>query len=74
MLQELKEFTHWDDAARWLAKHGWGLGLIEQQKEAWDAATAPVETPATKAAEKPKAVEKPKTAAKKEAEAPTAAE
>lgn len=70
MLEQLKEFTHWDDAERWLAKHGWGLGLIEQQKEAWTAATTPVAKPIEKA----KAVEKPKVAVKKEAEPTVATE
>lgn len=65
MLEELKEFTHWDDAARWLAKHGWGLGLIEQQKEAWDADKASTEV---KPVEKAKTVEKAKPAPKKEAD------
>ncbi len=37
MTPEIKDFTSWPEAARWLAKHGWGLGLIEQQKELWDA-------------------------------------
>jgi hypothetical protein len=37
MTPEIKDFTTWTEAERWLARHGWGLGLIEQQKELWDA-------------------------------------
>lgn len=40
MTPEIKDFTTWAEAERWLARHGWGLGLIEQQKEYWDAAKA----------------------------------
>jgi hypothetical protein len=52
MTPEIKDFTTWPEAARWLAKHGWGLGLIEQQKELWEAEKTPA---TTKAAVKPAA-------------------
>lgn len=38
MTPEIKDFKTWEEAQRWLAKHGWGLGLIEQQKTLWDEA------------------------------------
>lgn len=36
LTQEIKELTNWDEAAAWLATHGWGLGLIEEQKLLWE--------------------------------------
>jgi hypothetical protein len=57
MTPEIKDFTIWEEAQRWLARHGWGLGLIEEQKVLWDAANPPVKVepeaapkPAVKAA------------------------
>lgn len=38
MTPEIKDFKTWEEAQRWLARHGWGLGLIEEQKVLWDAA------------------------------------
>lgn len=35
---EIKELDTWDEAQDWLARHGWGTGLIEQQKAIWDEA------------------------------------
>ena len=52
MTPEIKDFTTWPEAALWLARHGWGLGLIEQQKELWDAEKAAT---ASKVAAKPAA-------------------
>jgi hypothetical protein len=41
MTPEIKDYATWEEAQRWLAKHGWGLGLIEEQKILWDAANPP---------------------------------
>lgn len=41
MTPEIKDFKTWEEAQRWLARHGWGLGLIEEQKVLWDAANPP---------------------------------
>ena len=38
MTPEIQDFKTWEEAQRWLARHGWGLGLIEQQKILWDEA------------------------------------
>jgi hypothetical protein len=53
MIPEIKEMKTWDEAARWLAKHGWGLALIEEQKAEWDKANTPKKPTATKPATKP---------------------
>jgi hypothetical protein len=42
MTPEIKDFTTWEEARRWLARHGWGLGLIEEQKVLWDLANPPI--------------------------------
>lgn len=55
MTPEIQDFKTWEEAQRWLARHGWGLGLIEQQKILWDEAHAPVKEEAEAA---------PKTVAK----------
>lgn len=47
MTPEIKDFTTWAEAAHWLARHGWGSALIEQQKELWDADKAAIAKPAT---------------------------
>lgn len=36
LTQEIKELTTWKEAADWLATHGWGSGLIEEQKLLWE--------------------------------------
>jgi len=41
MTPEIKDCATWEEAHRWLARHGWGLGLIEEQKALWDAANPP---------------------------------
>jgi hypothetical protein len=41
MTPEIKDYATWEEAQRWLARHGWGLGLIEEQKVLWDAANPP---------------------------------
>lgn len=41
MTPEIQDFKTWEEAQVWLARHGWGLGLIEQQKVLWDEANAP---------------------------------
>ena len=38
---EIKDLESWEEASKWLERHGWGPGLIDQQKAAWDAAKAP---------------------------------
>lgn len=41
MTPEIQDFKTWEEAHVWLARHGWGLGLIEQQKVLWDEANVP---------------------------------
>lgn len=31
-----EDFKTWDEAARWLQKHGYGLELIRIEKEKWE--------------------------------------
>lgn len=57
MTPEIKDMKTWDEAARWLAKHGWGIAQIEEQKAEWDKANAP--KPAAKAVPTPKPAPKP---------------
>jgi hypothetical protein len=33
----IKDMTSWDEASRWLAKHGYGIDQINQQKALWHA-------------------------------------
>ena len=47
MTPEIKNMKTWDEAFRWLAKHGWGLALIEEQKIEWDKANPPTPEPKT---------------------------
>jgi hypothetical protein len=42
MTPEIKDFTTWVEAQDWLARHGWGTGLIEEQKVLWDEANPPI--------------------------------
>lgn len=35
MVEEIKSMTTWNEAYKWLAKHGYGLTQIEQQKVLW---------------------------------------
>lgn len=58
MTPEIKDMKSWDEAARWLAKHGWGIAQIEEQKLEWDAANTP--TPSVKATPAPKPAVAPK--------------
>lgn len=32
---DLKQFTTWDQAYKWLAKHGYGIEQIKQHQELW---------------------------------------
>lgn len=32
---EIEEFNTWEQASTWLSRHGWGLGLIEEQAILW---------------------------------------
>lgn len=36
MTPEIKTMKTWAEAERWLAKHGWGIEQIREQKELWD--------------------------------------
>ena len=35
----IKDMTSWAEASSWLAKHGYGMDQIRQQKDLWDAAS-----------------------------------
>ena len=35
--------TSWDEASRWLAKHGYGIDQINQQKALWHASVVSAE-------------------------------
>ena len=35
----IKDMTSWNEASSWLAKHGYGIDQIRQQKDLWDAAS-----------------------------------
>ena len=37
----IKDITSWFEASRWLAKHGYGIEQISEQKTLWDAAQKP---------------------------------
>lgn len=39
MTPEIKQMKTWDEAEKWLAKHGWGMEQIREQKELWDSAS-----------------------------------
>ena len=44
----IKDMKSWDEASRWLAKHGYGVEQISQQEALWKAAQvkpAPNATP-----------------------------
>jgi hypothetical protein len=41
LTSEIKDMKTWDEASKWLERHGWGPGLIDEQKIVWDAAKAP---------------------------------
>ena len=41
IVTESKDMKSWDEAEKWLSKHGWGPELLVQQKEAWDAIATP---------------------------------
>lgn len=47
IVTEIKDMKSWDEAERWLSKHGWGPELIAQQKESWDAMATPAPIIAT---------------------------
>lgn len=47
MTPEIKDFKTWAEAELWLARHGWGTALIEQQKQLWEADKAVVATKPT---------------------------
>lgn len=36
MIKEIENMETWEAAQRWLAKHGWGIEQIREQKELWD--------------------------------------
>lgn len=37
----IKDMASWDEASRWLAKHGYGIDQINQQKALWHASAVP---------------------------------
>lgn len=41
MTPEIKDMKTWAEAERWLAKHGWGMSQIAQQKELWEKESNP---------------------------------
>lgn len=52
MTPEIKTMNTWTEAERWLAKHGWGIEQIREQKELWNKkaeAVKPVTPPKTSA-------------------------
>lgn len=57
----IKDMKSWDEASRWLAKHGYGVEQISQQEAMWKAAQS---KPAPKPAPKAAAAPAPKAAAK----------
>ena len=52
MVPEIKDTKTWEEAARWLAKHGYGMTQIEEQKAEWAKANKPAQMPAAKPAVK----------------------
>lgn len=55
MEEAIKNMKTWEEAENYLARHGFGLGLIEQQKELWFAKPKEAPKPAAKPVEKPAA-------------------
>lgn len=52
MVEDIRNCETWAEAERWLAKHGYGITQIEQQKEAWDTAHTKPKTAAKPVASK----------------------
>ena len=50
MEEAIKNMKTWEEAEKYLARHGFGLGLIEQQKELWFAKPKEAPKPAAKPA------------------------
>lgn len=53
MNDAIKDMASWNEAANWLARHGYGLEQIRMEKELWDEAkaatvTKPAIAPTTK--------------------------
>ena len=44
----IKDMASWDEASRWLAKHGYGIDQINQQKALWHASVIPTEAETAK--------------------------
>jgi hypothetical protein len=44
---DLKNFSTWKEANRWLAKHGFGMAQIEEIKKEWDSLVVEKATPVT---------------------------
>lgn len=38
---DIKDFKTWDEAERWLARHGFGVEQIRLEKVKWDEANKP---------------------------------
>ena len=49
MDKAIKDMKTWAEADKWLGRHGYGIEQIREQKELWDAASAPVKATATPA-------------------------
>lgn len=41
MAPEIKDIKKWEQAERWLARHGYGLTQIQEQKLLWEKAQKP---------------------------------
>ena len=44
-MEDIKNFATWEEAATWLARHGYGLGHIEVIKQEWHQPSAPTPEP-----------------------------
>ena len=36
LTEEIKQLTTWEEADLWLKTHGWGPGLVDEQKVLWN--------------------------------------
>lgn len=45
MDKNIEGIESWDEAANWLARHGYGLEQIRMQKELWEEARKPAPAP-----------------------------
>ena len=61
----IKDMETWEEAEKWLERHGYGPGLFAQQKELWSAPVVEVK-PEPKPAPKPTPKAEPKPEPKTE--------